>query len=105
MCLTACLSFGRGSVAHAIAPDFAAFVAGSDQIGHQDGDNPRDCAHGDKHNGMTHHHAACHGHKLGIPPADGELIVTEEPTVAFTPTLPTLAADTRPDAAIRPPQA
>jgi hypothetical protein len=105
MCLTACLSFGRGSVAHAMAPDFPAFVVGADCIAHPDVDHPRNSRCSDDHKGIPHHHAACHGHKIGIPPADGALIVDREPAVAFAPALPSFAADARPDAATRPPQA
>jgi hypothetical protein len=105
MCLTACLSFGRGSVAHAIAPDFAAFVVGADRIVHLDASQDGDSACSDDHKGMAHHHAACHGHKIGVPPADGEVIVIREPARAFTPTLPGLAPDARSDASTRPPKA
>jgi hypothetical protein len=105
MCLTACLSLGRGSVVHAMAPDFPEFVVGADQIIHADGDHRRCAACSDDHKGMPHHHGACHGHKIGIPPDDGVIVVTEPPAVAFTQTQSSLAPDARPDVAIRPPQA
>jgi hypothetical protein len=105
MCLTACLSLGRGSVVHAMAPDFPEFVVGADQMIHADSDNRRCASCSIDHKAVPHHHGACHGHKLGIPPEDGVVAVTPRPAVAFTPMLTSLAPDARPDAAIRPPQA
>jgi hypothetical protein len=103
MCLTACLSFGRGSVVHAMAPDFVSIVATADTIAHCAADGDR--VSGDKHKAAIHHHTAFHGHKIGIPPADGELVVALPPAPGFTPTLRSLAADARLDAMKRPPKA
>lgn len=105
MCLTACLTLGRGSIAHAMAPDFPDFVVGAPCIAHHDGDRAHNSACKDSNKAATHHHAACHGHKIGTPPTGGALIVAAKRTLVFTPTLAGLAPDARPDVAIRPPNA
>jgi hypothetical protein len=105
MCLTACLSFGRGSIAHAMAPDFADFVVGADCIAHHDGNQAHSAACHDEHKGVAHHHSACHGHKIGIPPAAEELILGEETAVDFSLASPSLVAEAQPDTATRPPNA
>jgi hypothetical protein len=105
MCLVACLSFGRGSIAHACAPDFATFLAGVDRVAHQEVDRRQVGKCGDDHKATAHHHAACHGHKIGTPPAAEALILVDAPVVAFAPVLPALGPDARPDTATRPPNA
>jgi hypothetical protein len=105
MCLMACLSFGRGSVAHAMAPDFAEFVVGADCMAQHRGELAHKSSCSVDHKAATHHHAACHGHKIGIPPAAEELIFAEDSVPAFTPILHGLGPDARPDTATRPPNA
>jgi hypothetical protein len=105
MCLIACLSFGRGSIAHACAPDFAAFVVGADKIAHQDCNQVRGKVCSDDHKGTPHHHAPCHGHKIGNPPDGEQLMVEGNRTILFPPALAGLAPDARPDTAQRPPNA
>jgi hypothetical protein len=103
MCLVATVTLGRGSIVHAMAPDFASVVATGDAVAvctHQDQTSCK------SHKAVTHqHHAACHGHKIGIPPSDETFVVTSRSTPGFTARLPSLAADARPDALIRPPTA
>ena len=101
MCLVAAVTLGRGSIVHAMDPDFASLVV--------TGDRSVECSRSqvkcDAHKAVVnHHHAACHGHKIGIPPADGGLIAASLPDAGFTAMLPALAADARPDAMIRPPK-
>jgi hypothetical protein len=105
MCLLACLSLGRGSLAHAMAPDFAEFVVGAGCNVHRDGGQAHASSCGVDHKATQHHHAACHGHRIGIPPDTEELVFARYPAVAFTVALAGFAPDRRPDVATRPPTA
>jgi hypothetical protein len=105
MCLTACLAFGRGSIARACAPDFAGFVIGADLIAHNDRGKACHAVCGDDHKGTPHHRAACHGHKIGAPPAAGIVIIAEPPVIAFPSVAAGLTPGARPDTAPRPPNA
>lgn len=104
MCLMAAVTLGRGSVVHAMDPNFASFVATGETATECKVHQQASCD-SDSHKATAHRHAACHGHKIGIPPAELPGVAASSPRLGYDDSLPALAADAGPNRMIRPPTA
>jgi len=102
-CVLLVLSFGMGSMAHAMEPIGCVDSEQTAGIGHSEGD--ADEVSGDSDKPYPHHHGGCHGHHVAAYPESGDAYVLHFANrisqSAETPSLP----GRRGDAALRPPQA
>ena len=103
MGLTVLVSFGGGTVAHAMEPiapmsDRAALL-----LGHQAGDADEVPADLDKN--YPHHHASCHGHFLGLPAGEAPQSCPHSASVRLLPVAVAPFFPTEPAALRRPPRA
>lgn len=102
-CLAVFLSFGMGSVAHAMEPIVCIDANSAAEMGHVDGDGDQVPADSDK--GYPHHHGDCHGHQVAAPVAKAEVLGRDKNTSLIRPTRTTALAAAAVDTALRPPQA
>jgi hypothetical protein len=101
MCMIAVVTLGRGAAVRAMDPDFASFVATGEAVAACD-HHRASCDNG---NAVVPHRDVCHGHKMGIPPADRALVAAALPDDVYTPVPTSFSADARLDRLIRPPSA
>lgn len=101
--LALALSFGLGSVTHAMEPIACVDVGSEAGIGHIDGDT--DTVPGDGDRAYPHHHGGCHGHHVAAP---ADLSATAPGHDGGTRLIPARVAalgDAGRDSALRPPRA
>ena len=100
-CLAVFLSFGMGSVVHAMEPIVCLDANTAAETGHTNGDGDEVPADGDK--GYPHHHGSCHGHHIGVPAMLDSIASMRVGRVPRMPRGPDEMADAHPDPGLRPP--
>jgi hypothetical protein len=102
-CLAVFLSFGMGSIAHAMEPIVCLDANTAAETGHAEGDGDQVPADSDK--GYPHHHGSCHGHHVAAPMAKTDPVTQDLAASVIRPKLATAMATAADDPALRPPQA
>jgi hypothetical protein len=102
-CLAVFLSFGMGSIAHAMEPIVCLDANTAVETGHTNGDGDEVPADGDK--GYPHHHGNCHGHHVAASTAKADPVGQGSTRSIIRPKLATALTTAADDPALRPPQA
>lgn len=103
MTLVLVVSFGDGTVAHAMEPIVPISDHAAQFLGHTAGDSDEVPADADK--GYPHHHAECHGHIVGVPVADAEPLPGIDLTNRISPAPARPFSTLAPEGLRRPPRA